>query len=90
MDHLCFFLSCVCYAFVCVCLYVLCSQLLGKADLLALVCGVQLCACHFPIIILGQVWYLIVSIPDLGTLTYFKPVSWRASLTLRSDMDQNT
>ena len=35
-----------------------------RADL---VCGV----CHFPIGILGQVWYLIVSIPDLCTLTYF-------------------
>ena len=28
-------------------------------------------ACHFPIGILGQVWYLIVSIPDLCNLTYF-------------------
>ena len=28
--------------------------------------------CHFPIGILGQVWYLIVSIPDLCNLTYFK------------------
>ena len=28
-------------------------------------------SCHFPIGILGQVWYLIVSIPDLCTLTYF-------------------
>ena len=37
-----------------------------RADLLALVCGVY-CA----IGILGQVWYLIVSIPDLCTLTYF-------------------
>ena len=27
--------------------------------------------CHFPIGILGQVWYLIVSIPDLCTITYF-------------------
>ena len=27
--------------------------------------------CHFPIGILGQVWYLIVSIPDLCILTYF-------------------
>ena len=26
---------------------------------------------YFPIGILGQVWYLIVSIPDLCTLTYF-------------------
>ena len=35
------------------------------------VCGVQLCFCHFPIGILGQVWYLIVSIPDLCTRTYY-------------------
>ena len=42
-----------------------------RADLLALVCGVLLWVCHFPIGILGQVWYLIVSIPDLCILTYF-------------------
>ena len=41
-----------------------------RVDLLALVCGVLLCVCHFPIGILGQVWYLIVLIPDLCTLTY--------------------
>ena len=43
-----FFLSCVCFAFVSVCLYVLCGHLLGKDDLLALVCSVQLLVCHFP------------------------------------------
>ena len=42
-----------------------------RADLLTLVCGVKLCVCRFPIGILGQVWYLIVSIPDLCILTYF-------------------
>ena len=31
----------------------------------------------FPIGILGQVWYLIVSIPDLCALTYF---GWRINL----------
>ena len=41
-----------------------------RDDLLVLVCGVFLYVCHFPIGILGQVWYLIVSIPDLCTLTY--------------------
>ena len=50
------------------CLVVTCS---GRADLLALVCGVKLLVCHFPIGILGQMWYLIVSMPDLCTLTYF-------------------
>ena len=44
------------------CLVVTCRD---KADLLALVCGVQLSVYHFPIGILGQMWYLIVSIPDL-------------------------
>ena len=40
------------------------------ADLLALICGVLLWVCHFSIGNLGQVWYLIVSISDLCTLTY--------------------
>ena len=31
--------------------------------------------CHFPIGILGQVWNLIVSIPDLCILTYFRRVN---------------
>ena len=42
-----------------------------RADLLALVCGVYYEFVIFPIGILGQVWYLIVSIPDLCTLIYF-------------------
>ena len=50
------------------CLVVTCWE---RADLLAVVCGVLPYVCHFPIGILGQVWYLIVSIPDLNTLTYF-------------------
>ena len=54
------------------CLVVVCLE---RADLLAFVCGVQLGVCHFPIGILGQVWYLIVSIPDLCTLSYFDCVN---------------
>ena len=62
----------MCYAFVRVCLYVPLWSPAGKrADLWALVCGVLLWVCFFPIGILGQVWYLIVSIPDLCTLTNF-------------------
>ena len=41
------------------CLAVTCWE---RADLLVLVCGVLLLVCHFPTGILGQVWYLIVSI----------------------------
>ena len=50
------------------CLVVTCWE---RADLLTLICGVLLRVCHFPIGILSQVWYLIVSIPDLCTLTFF-------------------
>ena len=53
------------------CLVVTCWE---RADHLALICGVLLWDCHFPIGILGQVWYLIVSLPDLCTLTYFPEV----------------
>ena len=49
------------------CLVVTCW---GRASLLALVCGVILWVCFFFAGILGQVWYFIVSIPDLYTLTY--------------------
>ena len=59
------------------CLVVTCWE---RADLLALVCGVQLWVCYFPNGILGQVWYLIVSIPDLFILTYF--ISLRQELSL--------
>ena len=61
VDVLCFFFCFVfampLWASVYMCLVVTCWE---RADLLALVCG-----------ILGQVWYLIVSIPDICTLTYF-------------------
>ena len=67
-----FVLSCVCYVFVRVCLYVLCGHLLGKGWPLGSRLWCLLWVCHFPNDILGQVWYLIVSIPDLCTLTYFK------------------
>ena len=54
-----------------VCLYVLCGHLLGKGWPLGSRLWCLLWVCHFPIGILGQVWYLIVSIPDLCTFTYF-------------------
>ena len=72
MDLLCVFF-CLVFAMplcasVYMCFVVSCWE---RADLLALVCGVLLWVRHFPIGILGQAWYLIVSIPDLCTLTYF-------------------
>ena len=46
----------------------------GKGLTSWLLCVVSNCEFfHFPIGILGQVWYLIVSFPDLCTLTYFDP-----------------
>ena len=42
-----------------------------RADLLALVCDVYCEFVTFPFGILGQVWYLIVSIPDPCCLSYF-------------------
>ena len=49
---------------VCASVY-MCFPCWERADLLALVCSVLLFVCHFPIGILGQVWHLIVSFPDL-------------------------
>ena len=49
-------------------------QLKGQSPLV-LVCNIMdMGLCHFPIGILGQVWYLIVSIPDLCNLTYLQIV----------------
>ena len=71
VDLLCFCSVLCLLCFVRVCVYVLCGHLLGKGWPL----GSRLCCllwvCHFPIGILGQVWYLIVSFPDLCNLTYF-------------------
>ena len=68
MDLLCFF--CLVFAMslctsIYMCFVITCWE---RADLGSrLWC---LTVCHFPIGILGQVWNLIVSIPDLCTLTY--------------------
>ena len=71
LDLLCFFLlvfAMPLYLSVYMRLVVTYSE---RADLLAFICGVLLWVCYFPISILGQVWYLIVSNPDLGTLSNF-------------------
>ena len=69
MDHL-YFVSCVSHAFSSVhfCLVVTCWE---RTDLLALVCDVCSIFVTFPCGILGQVWYLIVSFPNLCHLSYF-------------------
>ena len=65
MDHLCVlclvFLMLLCLFIAC-CFVVTCWE---RADLLALVGDVYCIFVTFPSGILGQVWYLIVSFPDL-------------------------
>ena len=68
---MCFFRSCVCYAFVRVCLYVPLWSPAGKGMTSWHSFVVSNCYWPFPIGILGQVWYLIVLVPDLFNLTYF-------------------
>ena len=84
VDLLCFCSVLCLLCFVRVCLYVLCGHLLGKGWPLGSRLWCLLWVCHFPIGILGQVWYLIVSIPDLCTITYFYK-----DMTLYSHMYQN-
>ena len=71
VDLLCFCSVLCLLCFVHVCLYVLRGHLLGKGWPLGSRLWCLLWVCYFPIGILGQVWYLIVSIPDLCNLTYF-------------------
>ena len=71
MDHFLLFLSCVCYAFACLFIGALWSPA-GK--MLASWLSFVMSNCvfvTFPCGALGQVWYLIVSIPDLCSLSYF-------------------
>ena len=65
-----FFVSCVSHAFASVlcCLVVTCLE---RADLLALVGGVYRIFATFSCGVLGQVWYLIVSLPDICHFSYF-------------------
>ena len=65
----------LCFVFVFVILYCLFLACWERADLLALLCVMFSCVfVTFPYGVLGQVWYLIVSIPDLCLLTYFEYV----------------
>ena len=64
------FMSCVCHALASVnsCPVVTCWE---RADILALVVMSICDFVTFPCGILGQVWYLIVLIPDLCRLSFF-------------------
>ena len=48
------------------------SHMSGKGLPLGyLVCDIFLCFCHFPIQVLGQMWYLSVSMPGVCSLPIF-------------------
>ena len=66
MDNLCY----LCRVFVMHCCPVVTCWV--RTDLLALVCDIYCDFVTFPCGILGQVWYLIVSIPDLCNLSNFE------------------
>ena len=71
MDRLCF---CSVLCLICLCVRLFICALwspAGKGLTSWLLFVVSNCECHFPIGILGQVWYLTVSIPELCTLNYF-------------------
>ena len=73
VDHWVFFVSSVSHAFASV-HYCLVVTHWERADLLALVGDVYCIFVTFPCGILGEVWYLIVSLPDLCRLSYFEQV----------------
>ena len=80
VDHLCFFCLLLCiYARLIIC--ALWSPT-GKGLASRLLFVVTHCKfVTFSLVgILGQVWYLMVSIPDLGTLAYFDVLSDRVHL----------
>ena len=79
MGHFCclLFVVCVCRDFLSV-RCVLVVTYYERAGLMALLCVVFCCNfVTFPFGVLGQVWYLIVSISDLCLLTYLCTVHIR-------------
>ena len=71
MWNICVFVFCVSHAFASVrcCLVVTCWE---RAHVFALVGDVYYIFVTFPCDIPGQVWYLIVSFPDLCLLSYIE------------------
>ena len=66
------FISCVCQSFASVHCCLVFVTYWAKADLLTLVCVVHYAFVSFPCGILGQVWFLILSFPDLCRLSFFQ------------------
>ena len=74
MEHLCFFCALFSHVFASVhcCLVVTCWE---RPDLLAIVGDVYRIFVTFSCGILDQVWYLIVSFPDLCHLSNFRELT---------------
>ena len=72
MDHLCFF---VCHVFLML-LHLFIAALWSSAGL-ALAGDIYSIFVTFPCDILGQLWYLIVSFPDLCLFSYL--VNWSSA-----------
>ena len=71
MDPFCYL--CLSLSYCRVCSLQPCGQLLGKSWPLGSLSVMFSCVfVTFPHGVLGQVWYLIISIPDLCLLPYFK------------------
>ena len=86
MDLLCF---CSVLCLLCLCAHLFICALrspAGKGLTSWLSFVVSAVSCHFLVGILGQVWYLIVSIPDLCTLTFLNVFYWRQIFALDSDV----
>ena len=62
-----------CFSCFCVCSLLPCGHLLGKGWPLGSIDDINVYCIYvtFPCGILGQVWYLTVSFPDLCLLSYF-------------------
>ena len=77
------FMSCVCHAFAsvqyCCCIVVNCWE---EADLLVLVFDCIFVT--FPCGLLGQVWYLLILIPDLCRLSDFRLGRYIVGYTVRN------
>ena len=80
--YLCFVFS-LSYCLVCFCQP--CCHLMGKNWPL----GFLVCDVSFPYGALGQVWYLIVSIPDLCLLPYFNNENHRQEYKYHRKHSQN-
>ena len=71
------FFCVLCFSCFRICSLLLVVTCLERVDLLALVGDVYSIFVTFPGGILGQVWYLIVSFPDLCRLSYFATFAMR-------------